>query len=208
MTTQIYLLTPPAIADLDAFASDLQAVCQQVEIAALQLRLKPADDAQIRAAFAKLAPIARANGTIVLINDNPELAAELGADGVHLGQSDMPIKAARKLVGPDMVIGVTAHDSRHLAMCAGEAGADYVAFGAFFPTVTKKTEFTATPELLTWWSDLFEVPCVAIGGINADNAAELAIAGADFVAVSSGIWDAPNGPIAGALELAKSLPNT
>ncbi|PHR62367.1 MAG: thiamine phosphate synthase [Robiginitomaculum sp.] len=203
--TQIYLLTPPQIPDLDGFAVQLDAVCAAVEIASLQIRLKDGSAAQVGEAFAVLAPIARSHGTIVILNDDPELARELGADGVHVGQSDMSVKAARKILGPDKVIGATAHNSRHLAMEAGEAGADYVAFGAFYPSATKKTEFTATPDLLSWWSDLFELPCVAIGGINPQNAGALAEAGADFVALSAGIWNAETDPVAAIKQLAKSL---
>jgi thiamine-phosphate pyrophosphorylase len=205
MPTQIYLLTPPQIPDLEGFASHLAEVCAAVQISSLQIRLKNALKPEIKRVFECLAPIARAEDTIVILNDDPILAHELGADGVHLGQSDMTITAARKIVGPDMVIGATAHDSRHLAMQGGEAGADYVAFGAFYPTVTKKTEFVATPELLTWWSDLMEIPCVAIGGITAENAAPLAAAGADFVALSSGIWQAEAGPVEAARALARIL---
>ncbi len=208
LPAQIYLLTPPHISDLDGFAVQLDAVCAAVEIASLQIRLKGVDTAQISEAFAVLAPIARRHGSIVILNDDPELAQELGADGVHVGQSDMSVKAARKLLGPDKVIGATAHNSRHLAMLAGEAGADYVAFGAFYPSATKKTEFTATPDLLSWWRDLFELPCVAIGGITPQNAGVLAEAGADFVALSAGIWNAEPDPVTAARYLAKRLMET
>ncbi|VAV92656.1 Thiamin-phosphate pyrophosphorylase [hydrothermal vent metagenome] len=205
MTTQIYLLTPPQISDLDAFASGLDAVCGAVQIAALQIRLKQADKAELRRVFEVLAPIARKNDTIVIINDDPHLAQELGADGVHLGQNDMAVKAARKLLGPNMVIGITAHNSRHLAMLGGEAGADYVAFGAFYPSATKKTDFVATTELLSWWSAIMEIPCVAIGGITVQNAGVLAKAGTDFVALSAGIWDADDQPVVMVRQLAKIL---
>jgi len=205
MTTQIYLLTPPQIPNLDTFASDLDAVCEAVEIASLQIRLKDVGDDEITRVFAKLAPIARKHGCVVIINDDPQLAKNLSADGVHLGQNDMTVKAARKLLGPDMVIGATAHNSRHLAMCAAEDGADYVAFGAFFPTATKKTEFVASVDLLSWWSSLFEVPCVAIGGIDANNAKPIAQAGADFIAVCSGVWQSAHGPVQAIQQLAEVL---
>lgn len=203
--TQIYLMTPPQIPDLQGFAVELEAVCQAQEIASLQIRLKDVDDDEIARVFAKLAPIARAHGAVVILNDNPHLALELGADGVHLGQSDMAVKAARKLLGSDMVIGATAHNSRHLAMCAAEDGADYVAFGAFFPTATKKTEFVATTDLLQWWVEMMEIPCVAIGGITPENVSPLVKAGADFVCLSSGIWTAADGSIAAINDLAKQL---
>ena len=125
-----------------------------------------------------------------------DLAARLGCDGVHVGQSDMPYAEARKLMGPDRMVGVTCHDSRHLAMEAAEAGADYVAFGAFYPTTTKEAPTRAEPEILTIWQDFMETPCVAIGGITAHNAQPLAAAGADFLAVSAGVWSHPQGPAA------------
>jgi thiamine-phosphate pyrophosphorylase len=118
----------------------------------------------------------------------------MGADGVHIGQEDTTCAEARKIMGRDSIVGVTCHASRHLAMEAGDAGADYVAFGAFFPTTTKDPKAEAEPEILTWWSDLFEIPCVAIGGITTGNADILVEAGADFLAVSSGVWDYPGGP--------------
>ncbi|MEL7454133.1 MAG: thiamine phosphate synthase, partial [Pseudomonadota bacterium] len=141
-------------------------------------------------------PIAQAAGVAVFINDAADIAAETGADGVHLGQEDGTVKEARTLLGPDAIIGVTCHDSRHLAMVAGEAGADYVAFGAFYPTTTKTVAYHAHPELLTWWQELMEIPCVAIGGITHQNAEPLARAGADFLAVSAGVWAHPDGPAA------------
>ncbi|MBL4617300.1 MAG: thiamine phosphate synthase [Robiginitomaculum sp.] len=205
MNTQIYLMTPPQISDLQSFTVELEAVCQAQEIASLQIRIKDVGDDEITRVFAKLAPIARAHGAVVIINDDPHLALELGADGVHLGQSDMAVKAARKLLGSDMVIGATAHNSRHLAMCAAEDGADYVAFGAFFPTATKKTEFVATIDLLQWWVEMMEIPCVAIGGITPENISPLVKAGADFVCLSSGIWNATDGSVTAINDLAKQL---
>ena len=132
----------------------------------------------------------------VILNDRPDLAARFGCDGVHIGQDDMPLAEARELMGREKMIGVTCHDSRHLAMEAAEGGADYVAFGAFFPTATKETVHRADPEILTIWQEVMEIPCVAIGGITAENAGELAKAGADFVAVCSGVWGYPEGPAA------------
>lgn len=131
----------------------------------------------------------------MLLNDRPDLAFETGCDGVHIGQEDATYAQARKAVG-DGIVGVTCHNSRHLAMEAGEAGADYVAFGAFFPTNTKEAKFSAEPELLEWWSDLMTVPAVAIGGITVDNCRPLVEAGADFLAVSAGVWNHPEGPAA------------
>jgi len=194
--TRLYLITPPAIPDLDAFALDLETALAAGDVAALQVRLKPADDATIRAAVQRLGPIARAHDVALILNDRPDLAAELGCDGVHVGQSDASVASTRRLMGSDAMIGATCHDSRDLAMDAAEAGADYVAFGAFFPTDTKDTIHRPELEILTIWQETIEVPCVAIGGVTVDNAASLAKAGADFVAVSSGVWRHPEGPAA------------
>lgn len=130
------------------------------------------------------------------MNDRPDLAADLGCDGVHVGQDDTPYAEARRILGDNRIVGVTCHDSRHLAMTAAEAGADYVAFGAFHPTGTKTPKSRARPDLLEWWSGIMEVPCVAIGGITVDNAAPLVAAGADFLAVSAGVWAHPEGAAA------------
>ena len=193
---RLYLITPPAIDDLAAFARVLDSALAAGDVAALQIRLKPADDAAILAAVEALAPVARAHGVAVLLNDRPDLARRAGCDGVHIGQSDGSLAEARRTMGPDAMIGVTCHDSRDLAMDAAEAGADYVAFGAFFPTGTKQTTHRPEPDILTIWQETGEIPCVAIGGITPANAGDLARAGADFVAVSSAVWDHPEGPAA------------
>lgn len=192
---RLYLITPPAIDDLAAFGHQLALALDAGDVAALQIRLKDAPDDVVAAAVDALAPIAQARGVAVILNDRPDLAARLPVDGVHVGQSDMSCREARKLMG-DRMVGVTCHDSRHLAMEAAEAGADYVAFGAFFPTSTKDAPTTADPEILTIWQETMETPCVAIGGITAANAASLAAAGADFLAVSAGVWAHPEGPAA------------
>ena len=191
---RLYLITPPEIADLAAFAEAVEAALSAGDVAAFQVRLKPASDDQIAEAVAVLAPICRAHGVAVILNDRPELARQLGCDGVHVGQSDASVAEARRILGPDGMVGATCHDSRHLAMEAAEAGADYVAFGAFFPTATKATTHRPEPDILTIWQETMEVPCVAIGGITVDNASILASAGADFIAVSGGVWNYPEGP--------------
>lgn len=193
MHCRLYLITPPAF-DPEAFAPLLEAALAAGDVACVQLRLKGANDAEIERAAQRLMPIAQKSGAAFIINDRPDLAARLRADGVHIGQDDAAYAEARRLVGPDRIVGVTCHDSRHLAMEAGERGADYVAFGAFYPTATKEAGTRAEPELLRWWSELFEVPCVAIGGITVDNAEPLIRAGADFLAVSSGVWNYCHGP--------------
>ncbi|MDP2115965.1 MAG: thiamine phosphate synthase [Brevundimonas sp.] len=202
---RLYLITPPAIPDLPAFARDLEAALDAGDVAALQIRLKDAGDAAVLAAVAALKPVAQARGVAVILNDRPDLAARSGCDGVHLGQSDASVAEARRLMGRDAMIGVTCHDSRELAMDAAEAGADYVAFGAFFPNATKATVHRPDPEILTIWQETVEIPCVAIGGITAETAGELARAGADFVAVSAAVWAHPDGPAAGVRDLAHAL---
>lgn len=192
--SRLYLITPPAIDDLAVFARELAEALDAGEVAAVQIRLKDASDEVIAAAVDVLTPICHARGVAVILNDRPDLAARLGCDGVHIGQSDGPLVEARRLVGKDKMVGVTCHDSRHLAMEAAEGGADYVAFGAFFPTTTKETLYRPDPEILSIWQETMEVPCVAIGGITAENAGQLAAAGADFVAVSSWVWTHPEGP--------------
>jgi thiamine-phosphate pyrophosphorylase len=191
---RLYLLTPPSIPDLAAFAADLEAALDAGDVACLQIRLKPADEAAITAAAAVIAPIAQARGVAVILNDRPDLVKRLGLDGVHVGQSDAACASARRDVGPDRIVGVTCHDSRHLAMEAAEAGADYVAFGAFFDSPTKDASTRAEPEILSIWQETMQVPSVAIGGITPENAEGLAAAGADFLCVGSGVWDHPAGP--------------
>jgi thiamine-phosphate pyrophosphorylase len=193
---RLYLITPPRLDDLAAFGRDLAHALDAGDVAALQIRLKDVDDAIVAAAVDTLGPIAQARGVAVFLNDRPDLAARLGCDGVHIGQQDASYAEARRLMGPERMVGVTCHDSRHLAMEAAEAGADYVAFGAFFPTATKDAPTRADPDVLTIWQETMQVPCVAIGGITADNARSLARAGADFLAVSAGVWGHPQGPAA------------
>jgi len=193
---RLYLITPPAF-DPDALAGELARALDAGDVAALQIRLKDASDDAIRRATDALRPVAQERGVAVIMNDRADLAVELGCDGAHLGQQDGDHAAARKLLGPDRTLGITCHASRHLAMQAGEIGADYVAFGAFFPTGTKEVVHRADPEILAWWSELFELPCVAIGGITAQNCAPLVQAGADFLAVVGAVWNHPDGPAAG-----------
>jgi|SRR5437899_5780901 len=193
---RLYLITPPRLDDLAAFGRALAHALDAGDVAALQIRLKDAPDEVVAAAVDALMPLAASRGVAVILNDRPDLAARLGCDGVHIGQDDAPLAEARRIVGPDRTIGVTCHDSLHLAMEAAEGGADYVAFGAFFPTTTKDAPTRADPELLTGWQADMVIPCVAIGGITVDTAASLAAAGADFLAVSAGVWSYGDGPAA------------
>lgn len=191
--TQLYLVSPPQLVAAE-FAPVLRATLAAGPVSAFQLRLKDLPDDAIVAAAEALCPLVQEAGVAFILNDRPDLAARVGADGVHIGQEDASYPEARRWMGDSGIVGVTCHDSRHLAMEAAEAGADYVAFGAFFPTATKAPKTTADPELLTWWQELMEVPCVAIGGITVENAKSLADAGADFVAVSAGVWGYEAGP--------------
>ncbi len=191
---RLYLVTPPAL-DAAAFRDTLAAALDAGEVAAVQLRLKDAAEDDVRRAIDTLRPVAQSRDVAFLLNDRPDLAAATGCDGAHVGQDDMPAPQARKLLGA-LTLGVTCHASRDLAMLAGEQGADYVAFGAFHPSATKAPPAMADPNLLRWWSDLMELPCVAIGGITPENCRELADAGADFVAVSAAVWRHEAGPAA------------
>ena len=193
---RLYLITPPTVEDPAAFAAILAGALDGGDVAALQIRIKPASDAQIEALAHAVLPVARARGVAVILNDRPDLAARLDCDGVHIGQDDASFAEARALMGKDRIVGVTCHDSLHLAMDAAEAGADYVAFGAFFPTQTKQAKSHAEPDLLRGWQQDMLTPCVAIGGITVETAASLAAAGADFLAVSAGVWAYPEGPAA------------
>lgn len=190
---RLYLITPPAF-ELAAFSQALKDALAGGDVAAVQLRLKDASDAEILRIGAALKPMVQDAGAAFVVNDRPDLAAQLDADGVHIGQDDASYVQARAALGPEKIVGVTCHDSRHLAMLAAEAGADYVAFGAFYPTATKRPKTRADPEILEIWSEIAETPCVAIGGITIDNAEPLVRAGADFLAVSAGVWNYAGGP--------------
>ncbi|MDH5488614.1 MAG: thiamine phosphate synthase [Rhodospirillaceae bacterium] len=198
MTCRLYLITPPQI-EVDEFKPRLIDALDGGDVGAVQLRLKNSDGTPapvdvVRRAATELMPIVQARDIAFIINDHALLAGEIGADGVHIGQSDISYNDARKAVGPDGIVGVTCHASTHLAMTAGEAGADYVAFGAFFPTNTKQTTASPEIEILESWAAATNVPAVAIGGITPENCAELAQAGADFVAVVNSVWGYRDGP--------------
>jgi len=195
LSTRLYLITPPKL-EPRAFAEDLKRALGAGDVASLQLRLKDVSDDEIARAVDALMPIAQKHDVALILNDRPDLAASLGCDGVHVGQQDAAYAEARTAMGRDRIVGVTCHNSRDLAFEAGEAGADYVAFGSFFPTTTKEVQYTADIELLQWWALSMTVPVVAIGGITVDNAKPLIDAGADFVAVSSGVWNYAQGPAA------------
>jgi thiamine-phosphate pyrophosphorylase len=183
---KLYLISPQDVGG--GFPDRLRAALEPGVAAAFQLRVKDVDEHGLARLAEPLQAICADAGLAFIVNDSVALAKRLGADGVHLGQSDGDIGKARALLGPAAQIGRTCHDSRHLAMEAGEAGADYVAFGAFYPTTTKPSHYRPPPAILSWWSALFEIPCVAIGGITPDNARPLVDAGADFIAVCQAVW--------------------
>jgi thiamine-phosphate pyrophosphorylase len=194
---RLYLISPPLL-EPRAFSETLRRALSGGDVASFQLRLKDVSDDDVMRAGDLLLPIAQRANVAFIVNDRPDLAYKLSADGVHVGQEDATYADARALLGPNRIIGVTCHDSRHLAVEAADAGADYVAFGAFYPTATKEPKTRADPDVLKWWSETMVVPCVAIGGITVENAWPLIEAGADFLAVSSGVWDHPEGPAAAA----------
>lgn len=187
---RLYLISPQEVGG--DFPDRLKAVAEIESVAAFQLRVKDRSEHEIARLAEPLQRICADAGVSFIVNDSIALAKRLGADGVHLGQQDGDVRDARVLLGPQAQIGVTCHGSRHLAMEAGEAGADYVAFGAFYPTQTKQTRHRPDPSILGWWSSLFEIPCVAIGGITPGNAPVLIAQGADFIAVSHAIWGDPD----------------
>jgi thiamine-phosphate pyrophosphorylase len=185
-TCGLYLISPQDVGG--GFPDRLKAALESGVATAFQMRVKDKDEHELAHLAEPLQPICADAGVAFIVNDSMALAKRIGADGVHLGQSDGDIREARALLGPSAQIGKTCHDSRHFAMEAGEAGADYVAFGAFYPTTTKPSHYRPDPSILSWWSTLFEIPCVAIGGITPENAKPLVDAGADFVAVCQAVW--------------------
>lgn len=199
---RLYLITPPILPP--DFERQLAAALDAGDVAALQLRLKDAPDDELLRTIDKLRPIAQARDVAFLLNDRPDLAVKSGCDGAHVGQTDTPVKQARKILG-DLTLGVTCHNSRHLAMEAGEAGADYVAFGAFFATQTKEPPEMAEIDTLKVWAETMEIPCVAIGGITAENCAPLVQAGAEFLAVVGAVWNHAQGPAGGVRAMLKAI---
>jgi thiamine-phosphate pyrophosphorylase len=199
---RLYLITPPNLPE--NFEDQLAAALDAGDVAAVQLRLKNVPDATLQKTIDRLRPIVQSRDVAFLLNDHPDLAVKLGCDGAHVGQTDMGAKQARKILG-NLTLGVTCHNSSHLAMEAGEAGADYVAFGAFFPTATKEPPTMADIETLKSWAEIMEIPCVAIGGITAENCAPLVQAGAEFLAVVGSVWSFPAGPAAGVQAMLRAI---
>jgi thiamine-phosphate pyrophosphorylase len=199
---RLYLITPPTLTD--DFPDRLAAALDAGDVAAVQLRLKDAPDSTLQKTIETLRPIVQSRDVAFLLNDRPDLAKKHGCDGAHVGQTDLAAAQARNILG-DLTLGVTCHNSRHLAIEAAEAGADYVAFGAFYPTTTKEPPALAEIETLRWWAEMMEVPCVAIGGITAANCAPLVQAGADFLAVVGAVWNFCSGPADGVKAMIKAI---
>jgi thiamine-phosphate pyrophosphorylase len=204
VATRLYLITP-AVLEPAAFADRLAEALDAGDVACVQLRLKGAEDDAIRRAADALRPVAQQRGVAFIMNDRPDLALATGCDGVHIGQEDASYVEARQILGLGHIVGVSCQASRHLAIEAAEAGADYVAFGAFFASASKEAKHRADPEILRWWSELMEVPCVAIGGITPENCRPLVEAGADFLAVISAVWDHAQGPAAAVKAFAQAI---
>lgn len=205
MSCQLYLISPPTIDDLDQFIGALEKTLATHTVSVFQLRLKDVSADVIRDTAKQLLPICHKHGIQFIINDDAKLAAEIGADGVHLGESDHNYKEARALLGPHKIIGVSCYDSSDRAMELADQGADYVSFGAFFPTTTKQAKAHPSPDILTNWSKSSVVPCAAIGGITAENCQALVKAGADFIAVISYVWNHPKSPEVAVQELHAKL---
>jgi thiamine-phosphate pyrophosphorylase len=199
---RLYLISPQEVGG--TFPDRLRSVADNESVAAFQLRVKDVPEHELARLAEPLQRICADTGVAFIVNDSMALAKRIGADGVHLGQSDGDVREARALLGPSAQIGRTCHDSRHLAMEAGEEGADYVAFGAFYPTTTKPSDYRPQPSILSWWATLFEIPCVAIGGITPENARPLVEAGADFIAVCQAVWGRDD-PAAGVRAFADAL---
>jgi thiamine-phosphate pyrophosphorylase len=197
---RVYLITPPRV-DPVPFAGLLAAALDAGDVAAVQLRLKDVDDDVWRRTIDVLRPVCQSRGVAFLLNDRADLVKATGCDGAHVGQEDMPAQDARRLMGPNLTLGVTCKGSRDLAMQAGDDGADYVAFGAFYPSTTKEVTGLLDPEILAWWSEMMELPSCAIGGITPENCGPLVRAGADFLAVVGCVWSHPDGPAAGVTAL-------
>ncbi len=199
---QIYIITPPQLVP-EEFVQHMERALDAGTVASFQLRLETDDMDAWRHATEVLMPVAAARDVAFIINDHVDIAKEMGADGAHVGIHDMQVKAARQLLGPDKILGATCMDSKHLAMTAAEQGANYVSFGPFFtsrspyyPKENYAPKYMVSPNILTWWSTLMEIPCIAAGGIKPQNCAELVKAGADFICASTSIWEYPGGAAA------------
>lgn len=196
---RLYVITPPALDPL-IFSSTMARALDAGDVAAFQLRLAKTDTDGWLRAIDILMPVAHERDVAFIVNDRADLAKKMDTDGVHLGMQDMNVKDARQMLGPDKIIGASCIDSKHMAMTAAERGASYVSFGPFYqsrspfyPPSVLDAQNMVPPDLIRWWSELMEVPCVAAGGIKPANCDELVKAGADFICASTAIWEHPQG---------------
>jgi len=201
---RVYLITPPKL-EITTFADELKSAFDGGDVACLQLRLKNIGRDDVKRAAEVIHPICQSYDVAFLLNDDPHLAKEIDADGVHVGEDDATAEGAREVVGEDKIVGVSCYNSKHRAMEAGEQEADYIAFGAFYPTQTKQVKAYATPDLLEFWSTYTTLPCVAIGGITPDNCQPLVRAGADFICMISAVWQHVDGPEAAIKSFNKAI---
>jgi len=184
----IYLISPQKIKS-DKFYKDLNNVLKTRKIKYFQLRLKKISFSNLLKISKKIKKIVKRNNVKFIINDKPIIAKIIGADGCHIGQKDMDYFSSKKILGKNKIIGITCHNSKNLALRAKKHGANYVAFGAFFKSKTKKTAFKANLEILRWARKKINMPTVAIGGINSSNYKKILSNGADFIACSNYIWN-------------------
>jgi thiamine-phosphate pyrophosphorylase len=202
MTPRLYLITPPAFEPV-AFAATLKAALGAADVACVRLALDAGEEAQRRAADA-LRPVCAAADVALVIAEQVRLVAPLGLDGVHLGDPARgAVRKAREALGVERIVGAFAGASRHKAMTAAEAGADYVAMGPVRAgALGDRAE--ADPDLFAWWQEMIEAPCVAEGGMTPAIARALR-GSADFVAVRRSVWEAPEGPAAALAAYAAAL---
>ena len=191
MKRYIYLISPPQIKG-NKFYQDLNKVFKTNKVKYFQLRLKKIPYNSLIKISKKIKKIAKNNNVKFLINDKPVIAKKINADGCHIGQKDMNITNSRKILGKNKIIGVTCHNSKKLAIKAKKYGANYIAFGAFFKSSTKKTAFKANLELLRWARKKISMPIVAIGGINNSNYKKVLLSGANLIACSNYVWNNKN----------------
>ena len=200
----LYLITPPII-ELSEFKEQLVQALTPGLVEVVQLRLKGVDDQHVIDVGKTLRPICHHFDTTFIVNDRPDLAIKIGADGVHLGEEDSNVKNARTILGSSAIIGVSCYNSKHKAMLASEEGANYVAFGAVYHTKTKIPKYRARIDIIEDWSYISNVACVAIGGITANNCSNIVNAGADYIAVISAIWNDKEGPMKAVMKFTKFL---
>ena len=188
MKRYIYLISPQNISN-SKFYSDLNQILKTKKIKYFQLRLKKKSNSILIKIAKKIKKITNKNKVKLLINDKPLIAKIVNADGCHIGQKDMSFIRSKKILGEKKIIGITCHNSKKLALNAKKVGVNYVAFGSFFKSSTKKTKYKANLALLRWARKKIDIPIVAIGGINSSNYKKILSNGANFIACSNYVWN-------------------